>query len=584
MKRISTAIVLVLACCSGAFADDVDYRVKQAEEELHVLQRVAETVTNVVERANWDKRVKLAEKSLAHAKRLVALEQKQKNFASSREMGVHEALQRVIAAVETDTDSPKRQISERNGRIRDLKSTRADVEKRIAAGTGGRTYAQKVELDGRIRNIDAEILANMLARDADDLGVRLANEAQRIDQMRRSVDVTARITIRTLLEKKEGIVLACRNCEEFDLLREKLVAHEKETQTALSLARERFAQLDEEIKLLADQLQIERPGSIIKRLWKTDSPEVKRLNEMLVRAKSEKTLLAARIKHLEAQTRALNRHITLVDQGLGLFRGEQQFTEYQLSIARGRYLRYIATPFIIVLALVLIYKIVSHIIFPRIFKQDHLFVARRLGTYTLMLLIVLVITVSFLEDLKAIATVMGIVGAAIVIALQDLCCAFAGWFVIVASGKLRVGDRVEIDGHRGDVIDIQILRTVLLELNNWLGVDEPTDRTVMIPNSFVFKSQVFNYSNVHPYIWGKADIIVTFESDPVAAKELLMKILEEETKEEFEKAQEAGPLMEERYGKRRTDYKPKIHTVVADSGLVFSLHYVTHYTRFAETR
>ena len=272
------------------------------------------------------------------------------------------------------------------------------------------------------------------------------------------------------------------------------------------------------------------------------------------------------------------------NQGIELFHGEREFTIHELSVARGRYLRYIATPFAILLILMLIYKAVSHIVLPRIFKQDNLFVARRLGTYTLMLVIALVLTISFFEDLKAIATVMGIVGAAIVIALQDLCSAFAGWFVIVSSGKLKVGDRVEIDGHRGDVIDIQILRTVLLELNNWLEVDEPTDRTIVIPNNFVFKSHVFNYSNVHPYVWGKVDIILTFESDPVAAKELFTKILEEETKEEFEKAQEAGPMMEERYGKRRTEYKPKIHTVVADSGVVFSLHYVTHYTRFADTR
>jgi len=585
MRRISTAIIFLLTCCPRLPAnEETDHRVRQAQEELDVLTRVAETVTNQVERANWDKRVKLAEKTLAHAKRLVALEQKQKNFASSREMSVHEDLQQVVASIETDTDNPKRRIAEHNARIRDLKNKRAALERTIAAGTGDRTYAERVQLDGCIQNIDAEILANMLRRDADDLGVRLATEAQRIDEMRRSVDVTKRITIRTLLQKKEAIAFAKRNVEEFTLQRDKLESHEQETATSLALASERFAQLDEEIKLLGDQLQLERPGSILKRLWKSDSPQVRRLREMQERARSEKTLLAVRVKHLEAQALALNLHLGLVDQGIELFHCEKRFTAHELSVARGRYLRYITAPFLIVLLLVLVYKFISHIIFPRIFKQDHLFVARRLGTYTLMLLIALVLTVSFLEDLKAIATVMGIVGAAIVIALQDLCSAFAGWFVIIASGKMKVGDRVEIDGHRGDVIDIQILRTVLLELNNWLGVDEPTDRTIVIPNNFVFKSHVFNYSNVHPYIWGKVDIILTFESDPVAAKELFTKILEEETKEEFEKAQEAGPMMEERYGKRRTDYKPKIHTVVADSGLVFSLHYVSHYTRFAETR
>jgi small-conductance mechanosensitive channel len=204
--------------------------------------------------------------------------------------------------------------------------------------------------------------------------------------------------------------------------------------------------------------------------------------------------------------------------------------------------------------------------------------------YLVFLLVLLVLSVFFLEDIKAIATVLGIAGAALVIALQDLCSSFAGWFVIVASGKVKVGDRIEIDGHLGDVIDIQLLRVTLIEVNNWLGIDEPTGRIVVVPNSFIFKSKVLNYSHVHPYIWSRLDITVTFETPAAEAQELLSRILTEETREEFAKAAHAATDMERRYGIADTTYQPKVYSTIADSGVTFSLLYVSHYRQRTAAR
>ena len=186
--------------------------------------------------------------------------------------------------------------------------------------------------------------------------------------------------------------------------------------------------------------------------------------------------------------------------------------------------------------------------------------------------------------IKQVATVLGIASAAVVIALQDLCSAFAGWFVIVGSRKFVVGDRVEIDGMRGDIIDIQLLRTTLVEVNNWLGVDEPTGRVVLIPNNFVFKTKVFNYSHVHPFIWNKVDITVTYETPALEAHTLLRRILEEETTDEFKKAQKGASAMETKYGVLDTVYQPKTYMFIADSGVMFSLVYCCHYRDNGATR
>jgi small-conductance mechanosensitive channel len=183
-----------------------------------------------------------------------------------------------------------------------------------------------------------------------------------------------------------------------------------------------------------------------------------------------------------------------------------------------------------------------------------------------------------------VATTLGLVSAAIVISVQDVFAAFFGWFAIMLGRKFTVGDRLEIEGVRGDVLDIQLLRTTLVEVNNWLGVDQPTGRVLFIPNNFVFKSKVFNFSHGHPYIWGKIDVTVTYATPTAGAQALFTKVLEEETRRDFAEARAAAAEMERRYGMEDADYSPKIYTRITDNGVTFSLIYVSHYRSSSATR
>ena len=188
------------------------------------------------------------------------------------------------------------------------------------------------------------------------------------------------------------------------------------------------------------------------------------------------------------------------------------------------------------------------------------------------------------DDLSMVATTLGVASAALVISLQDVCASIFGWFVIMAGGKLRIGDRVEIDGVRGDVIDLQLLRTTLLEINGWLGVDQPTGRVIVVSNNFIFKSKVFNFNHGHPFIWGKIDVTVTFATPVASALALFQRVLEEETVDDFSAARAAAATMQRRYGVEDADYRPKIYTHIADSGVTLSLLYVAHYRNFSTTR
>lgn len=463
-------------------------------------------------------------------------------------------LREALRAIDSDMETPTRLSRNLDRDIRLLRARRAATEERrfgLSSDPAGREE-EIAELDQEILNKDAEILAKAIQRDRADLQVSVSENANRIDEMIRNLPINPRPTIRLLLDRNRQIDAESKKAEDMTTLLALLQTQREESEAALSLTVEK--------KDLVD---------------KSDSTS---LNKKL------RKLLREKLQFHQQQVDEVDQGLLLARQARELYEREAAFLEEELGALTSRYWKSLLFPVAAIAVIVLGNLFISRMVLPRLYEKDNLFIARRLGSYLVLMLIIFVLASFFLEDLKAIATVMGIAGAAIVIALQDLCSSFAGWFVIIASRKFQVGNRVEIDEHRGDVIDIQLLRTTLLELHNWLGVDEPTGRVIIVPNSFIFKSKVINYSHVHPYIWGRIDVTVTFETPAQEAHDLLRQILEEETKEEFEAARHAPDSMAERYGVPDTRYEPKIYSIIADSGVTFSLLYVCHYRNFATVR
>jgi small-conductance mechanosensitive channel len=554
-----------------------DTRVRRARQELQTSKDVLATLTNETDIAQWRKRVDLAAKELENARRLVDLERKEKTFTARRRIRLDYELRDALRGAESVTPEDERVFRTRRDEIKRLIEHRAHlVGMQQEKAESEEDLAARAEREARIRNVDAKILALALGNDAAELRLRMAREVERIEAALKALDPNPRATVRLLVTKRQNLSSVRNTLQEFRLQARDLKARIEETDNALAIARERSEGVDETINILQERYRVERPGSLSGTAQERRD-RAQRLKQMLDETRSGQNLLAERIEHLEAQQQALAQSRTLADQGAALLGAESAFLHDDLRSLAGRYMRQTLAPLGMVVLLILLYSVISRYLFPRFLTAEALFVARRLGGYAVVMLIVLLLCGFFLEDLKAIATVMGIVGAAVVIALQDLCSAFAGWFVIVACRKIKLGDRVEIDGRRGDVIDIQMLRITLLEVNNWLGVDDPTGRVLLIPNSFIFKSHVFNYSHVHPYVAGKLELTVTYETPLREAGELLERVLREETVQEFREAAEGEGRLKTRYGLSHAGYSPKIHVTLADSGVCFALFFVSHY-------
>lgn len=572
------------------------FHIRQARSELADAKEDLAAATNEVERAVCLTSVELAAQALTNYIEMAQLGSEEREFSSRIAVNTDYMLRKALGAIETETIRSENSIVESSRVIDDLKREREDLERRIVAmDTQGRGDAQKRRsIAVQCQVLNSRIIAQMHVQETEELRIRLAQEAGRIDEARSPLDIRGAVSVRKLHEQTRQVNLAKANANDFTITSQDIAARLKAADKASEIAHQRLAQIDSNISVLHEQAKVEaelggirgenKDRSILKKILRTKSDAQKRLSSLIDKAEDDRAHQEQRIELIDAQRLPLVEALDICGLAVALFEAESSYLSERTTMMKRRLFQHILLPFGIIFGLILGYLLLSHVIFPQFCKRETLFVARRLGGYTIALLIVGVLVGFFLEDLKAIVTILGIVGAAVIIALQDLCSGFAGWFVITASRKIRIGDRVEIDGIRGEVIDIQILRTTLVELHNWLGVDEPTGRTLILPNSFIFKSAVYNYSHVHPHIWGKIDITVTFETPYQEAYDMLMLCLSEENGEALEKAKRAGVLMERRYGTTYAVYEPRIHTVIADCGICFSLFYVCHYRRFSSTR
>ncbi len=126
-----------------------------------------------------------------------------------------------------------------------------------------------------------------------------------------------------------------------------------------------------------------------------------------------------------------------------------------------------------------------------------------------------------------IGTFLGIVGAGLTVALKDFIVGFIGWLVLMGKNGMRLGDWVEINGVSGEVVDLGMFHTVLLETGNWTEAGHPTGRRVTFANSFAIQGHYFNFSTSGQWLWDEVLVLVPYERDPhVIADAILKEVLQ----------------------------------------------------------
>jgi len=145
--------------------------------------------------------------------------------------------------------------------------------------------------------------------------------------------------------------------------------------------------------------------------------------------------------------------------------------------------------------------------------SPYIYTVRKATSYAINILGALLVFGVWIERLGDLSIALGILAAGLAFALQEVIGSFAGWLTIISGRPFSVGDRIETSNIRGDVVDVGILRTTLMEIGNWLQGDHNTGRIVTVSNAFIFKEPLYNYSAYLRFIWDEISIPITYESD-----------------------------------------------------------------------
>lgn len=214
------------------------------------------------------------------------------------------------------------------------------------------------------------------------------------------------------------------------------------------------------------------------------------------------------------------------------------------------------------------------ILYRRVHDSRTIYQWQKTITYTVVILGFFVVGRIWSESFQSVSTFLGLVSAGMAIALKDPIVNLAGWLFILWRHPFKVGDRIQIGEHKGDVIDIRIFQFSLNEIGNWVAADQSTGRVIHIPNGKIFTEAQANYGQSFQYLWNELPVLITFESDWKKAKQILVEIANKGSLALSKEAEEGVKRAARRYMIFYTHLTPIVYTEVADSGICLTIRYL----------
>jgi small-conductance mechanosensitive channel len=259
---------------------------------------------------------------------------------------------------------------------------------------------------------------------------------------------------------------------------------------------------------------------------------------------------------------------------------EEEIQKYLYNPTVGK----IVTFLIGVAVIWMIIKAVQKNLFSKIKDNDNRYKAKKISTFVGYLVTVIFLTVIFSEKLGGLTVALGVAGAGIAFALQEVIASFAGWLAIMFGGFYNSGDRVQLGGIKGDVMDIGVLRTTIMETGQWVDGDLYNGRIVLIANSYVFKEPVFNYSGDFPFLWDEIKIPIQYGSNYELAQEIILNTGIEVAGDLTVTSKEKWKSLQYKYRLEDAQTEPMISLVANDNWAEYTLRYVVDYKKRRKTK
>ncbi len=209
---------------------------------------------------------------------------------------------------------------------------------------------------------------------------------------------------------------------------------------------------------------------------------------------------------------------------------------------------------------------------------------RKLITFAGYLLVVLFLAVVFKDKLGGVTVFLGLAGAGVALALQEVIVSLAGGIAIATGNFYTTGDRIKIGGITGDVIDIGVLRTTVMECGDWVKADLPTGRIVGLANSLVFREPIYNYSVDFPFLWDEVTIPVKYGSDYRLARDILRSTLTEVVGDYAEYAKRVWKEIVKKYFIEEAMIDPVATLTFHDNWIELTGRFITDYRSRRDTK
>lgn len=227
-----------------------------------------------------------------------------------------------------------------------------------------------------------------------------------------------------------------------------------------------------------------------------------------------------------------------------------------------------------IVVVLILRRVARRIVVSNVEETETSYRANKIINYTATTILLVTVAFIWVDAFDNLPTYLGLVSAGVAIALADVLKSMVGWIYILSRRPFQVSDRIEVDGYKGDVVDVRLFRFSLMEIDGWVDAEQSTGRLVHIPNGVVFNKEVANYTEGFGFIWHEVPVLITFESDWKLAERLMLEVLERDAPDVHGAAGTHIRETARRYSIRVGTLTPTVYLTVRDSGVLLTARYL----------
>ncbi len=227
-----------------------------------------------------------------------------------------------------------------------------------------------------------------------------------------------------------------------------------------------------------------------------------------------------------------------------------------------------------VLVVIIIRGLLIRAFDSRIEDDEKIYQWRKGITWVGYFIVFIILIRIWIDGITGFATFFGLVAAGIVVALAMPLQSVVAWLYILIYRPFSVGDRIIVGNHNGDVVDLRLFSTVIYEIGELGGHEQPSGRIIHLPNRMVLGNSVMNASRGLGLLWNEIPVLLTFESNWKAAKEILFSLIETESDKLDLNAKSYAKKAKREMKVKIDNIDPKIFTSIKESGVLLTMRYL----------